>query len=87
VFGDSAHPEIVKRSFPLLNFLYQNDRLGKERMNRVLYLAIGKHESMKINVYKIIKDLVESLRLEDLEYILDKFEDVDIDLDVLNIYR
>ena len=29
MFGESFHPEVVKKSYFLLEFLYNNDRIGE----------------------------------------------------------
>jgi len=30
MFGESLHPEVIKNSYFLLEFLYHNDRVGEE---------------------------------------------------------
>ena len=33
MFGESFHPEVIKKSYFLLEFLYNNNRIGEEQLN------------------------------------------------------
>ena len=33
IFGESFHPEVIKKSYFLLEFLYNNKKIGEEQLN------------------------------------------------------
>ena len=45
IFGKYCHPELLKRSQSLLEFLYKNKHLSRERIDKVFELAIDQHET------------------------------------------
>jgi len=40
MFGESLHPEVIKKSKDLLEFLYFNGRIGEEQLNMMWQCAM-----------------------------------------------
>lgn len=65
VFQDIfSHNELIKRSFPLLRFLYQQGQF--EDVVALLKMVEGKHEASANAIYRLLNDLAEILTPKDL---------------------
>lgn len=67
LFGEKAHFELIKRSFPIIQFLYLHHKLSKDEILTILRLGKGKHETWDNMISKLLTDLAEILTLEDVE--------------------
>ena len=54
MFGESFHPEVIKKSYFLLEFLYANNRLGEEQINMMWDCAMQKHEVYRVAILKAL---------------------------------
>jgi membrane protease subunit (stomatin/prohibitin family) len=45
IFGEKGHLELIKRSVPLVRFLYQQQRLGVDGVIYLMKVMNGKHEA------------------------------------------
>jgi len=61
IFGEGAHPEIVKRAAPILRFLCQQGAISNEIVDLVWKCQQGKHEETVRVVYGLINDVVDDL--------------------------
>lgn len=76
LFGEGAHPEIVKRAAPVLRFLSQHGAMSQEIVDSVWRCQQGKHEETVRVVYGLINDVVEDLPLPLLEALFAKIAEV-----------
>lgn len=74
VFGDSLHSEVIKKSYALLNFLYQNNRIKKREIDKIWDCATKKHEAYKVAILKALSFLSKKASLADLNYIFEKLK-------------
>ena len=72
MFGESLHPEVIKKSKELLEFLYQNDRIGEEQLNLMWDCAMQKHEVYKVAILKALIFLASIVRSQELRIIFEK---------------
>jgi len=72
MFGESLHPEVIKKSKELLEFLYQNDRIGEEQLNLMWDCAMQKHEVYKVAILKALIFLASIVRSQELQIIFEK---------------
>lgn len=61
LFGDGAHPEILKRAAPILRFFCQHGVSGQDIIDMVWNCQQGKHEETVRVVYGLIKDTVTQM--------------------------
>lgn len=76
LFGEGAHPEIVKRAAPVLRFLSQHGSMSQEIVDQVWRCQQGKHEETVRVVYGLINDVVEDLPPPLLEALFAKILEV-----------
>lgn len=74
VFGDSLHSEIIKKSYALLQFLYQNERIKRKELDKIWECATKKHEAYKVAILKALAFLATKASLDDLGYIFNKLK-------------
>jgi hypothetical protein len=51
-FGTSLHPEVIKKSFYLLDFLYRHGELTEKELNKMWHIATKKHEAFKVSIMR-----------------------------------
>lgn len=71
LFGEKAHFELIKRCFPITQFLYIHKQLSKEEILSILKLGRGKHETWANMISKVMADLAEILTLDDIETLIE----------------
>jgi len=76
LFGEGAHPEILKRAAPVLRFLSQHGSMSLEIVDLVWKCQQGKHEETVRVVYGLINDVVEDLPPQLLELLYTKIAEV-----------
>lgn len=76
LFGEGAHPEIVKRAAPVLRFLSQHGSMTQEIVDQVWKCQQGKHEETVRVVYGLINDVVEDLPPQLLDALFTKIAEV-----------
>lgn len=76
LFGEGAHPEIVKRAAPVLRFLSQHGSMSQEIVDQVWRCQQGKHEETVRVVYGLINEVVEDLPAPLLDALFAKIAEV-----------
>lgn len=61
-FGGSLHPEVIKKSFYLLNFMYSSGRIGEVQLAQMWNVATKKHEAFKAVILKALAFLTGVLK-------------------------
>lgn len=69
IFGESLHPEVIKKSYFLLEFLYDNDRVGVDQINMMWDCAIQKHEVYRVAILKAFIFLGSKVKCKELRLI------------------
>ncbi|CAD8045417.1 unnamed protein product [Paramecium sonneborni] len=87
LFGEKAHFELIKRSFPIIQFLYLHHKLSKDEILTILRLGKGKHETWDNMISKLLTDLAEILTLEDVETMIQNIQQSQIDQNGLNFIK
>lgn len=90
IFSESSHHEIVKRSFPIVRFLYKNSVLPSDSIITIYRLAAGKHHSLRTCVFSLLSSLLEIVDIKDLNLVFTEIQRTpvtDIDIDFLNCIR
>ncbi|CAD8188515.1 unnamed protein product [Paramecium pentaurelia] len=87
LFGEKTHLELIKGSFPLIKFLYQNKSIKGEELISILRLARGRHETWINIISTILQDLAEILNLEDIQIMLQNIQSNQIGLDSLKFIK
>ena len=72
IFGESVHPEVIKKSFPLLDFLYTNNKLGVPEFEIMWHIATKKHETFKVAIIKALTHLATKTIPEHTELLFHK---------------
>lgn len=67
LFGESSHTELIRRSSPLLRFLYVNNRITSQQIDTIAHLAFGKHDAFRTWVFKVLADIADVMSIEELE--------------------
>ena len=70
MFGESFHPEVIKQSDFLLEFLYHNNRIGEQQINMMWDFAMQKHEVYKVAIMKALINLAQKVKCNELNIIL-----------------
>ncbi|CDW85633.1 ubiquitin carboxyl-terminal hydrolase family protein [Stylonychia lemnae] len=78
VFGDSLHSEVIKKSYSLLQFLYQNNRIRQKELDKMWDCATKKHEAYKVAIMKAFAFLATKASLQDLQYIFNKLRSIQL---------
>ena len=66
MFGESFHPEVIKKSYFLLEFLYNNNRIGEEQLNVMWDCATQKHEAYRIAILKALMFMASKAKSKEL---------------------
>ena len=72
MFGQSLHPEVIKKSNFLLEFLYQNERIGEAQINLIWDCAMQKHEVYRVAILKAIMFIASIAKHKELQIIYQK---------------
>ena len=70
LFGESSHVELIKRSGPLLRYLYGHKRISSEDINMIAQLAFSKHDAFRTWVFKILAEIADMMSIDELEVYL-----------------
>lgn len=65
---------MIKKSYALLNFLYQHNRIKKKEIDKIWDCATKKHEAYKVAILKALAFLSAKASLSDLSYIFEKLK-------------
>jgi len=71
-FGGSLHPEVIKKSFYLLNFLYTSGRIQEAQLEQMWNVATKKHEAFKAVIFKALAFLTSVLKPKELRYLFER---------------
>ena len=74
MFGESFHPEVIKKSYYLIEFLYNNDRIGEEQINMMWDFAMQKHEVYKVAIMKALINLAQKVKCNELSIMFQKIK-------------
>jgi len=72
MFGESLHPEVIKKSYFLLEFMYANDRIGEEAINMMWDCAMQKHEVYRVAILKALIFLGSKVKCHELKVLFTK---------------
>lgn len=72
LFGEGAHPEILRRAAPIIKFMSQEGALTTDIVDMVWKCQQGKHEETVRVVYGLINEVVEDLPPSLLEALFSK---------------
>lgn len=72
MFGESLHPEVIKKSKDILEFLYFNGRIGEEQINLMWQCAMEKHEVYRVAILKALISLASIVKSKELSFIFEK---------------
>lgn len=67
VFGETSHTELIRRSSPLLRFLFTQKRITPQDTEMITHLAFSKHDAFRTFVFKALADVADSMSIEELE--------------------
>ena len=67
IFGETSHTELIRRSSPLLRFLFTQKRISHQDLEMIANLAFSKHDAFRTFVFKALADVAESMNVEELE--------------------
>jgi hypothetical protein len=67
MFGDGAHPEILKRAGPVIIFLATNNCITQEMIDMIWASQKGKHEETVRIVYNLILEVLDYLPMNLME--------------------
>lgn len=79
LFGDAAHPELLKRAAPVIRFLSVQGALTPEVADSVWRCQQGKHEETVRVVYGLINEVVDDLAPDLLEALFIKIVAVPVE--------
>ena len=88
IFGEKSHPELVKRSGPLLKLLYRNNMFTRTDLDAVWLAAVGKHEAERNVIMTLFAEIVPTLKTQDVQHFFTKISSLpltQIDSQVLNL--
>ena len=90
LFGETSHPELLKRCHPLLRFMYANNSLKINELDNICNLAFEKHDAFRNSIIKIFADIADILQCEELEHIFSRMKSLkytEIDNDILQLIK
>ncbi|CAD8161453.1 unnamed protein product [Paramecium pentaurelia] len=87
LFGEKAHFELIKRSNPIIRFLYRNNQLQTSDIIQILKMGKGKHESWSNFLFKILNDIAEIMSESDMEAVLQEIQEQKVDSNILNFIK
>ena len=78
LLGEYSHAEVLKRCPDIIKFMASENALTREQLDLILESSSGKHDSIIRVVYQLIVDIIDSLPLEQSNYIFDKLAGIPI---------
>lgn len=90
IFGESLHSEVIKKSYSLINFLYNNGKIKEREIDIIWDCATKKHEAYKAAILKALTNLVMKVSLTHTNYIFNKVKSMnlsEIDKFCINLIR
>lgn len=73
-FGTSLHPEVIKKSFFLLDFLYQHGELKERELHKMWHIATKKHEAFKVSVMRALNFMAARMAPKELNFLFNKLQ-------------
>lgn len=67
LFCETAHLEVIKRSFALAKFLAKHNAISHSQLLQIYALAADNHQSLKTTLMQGLYELVEQLSLPEVE--------------------
>ena len=71
-FGTSLHPEVIKKSFYLLDFLYQQGELTERELQKMWHIATKKHEAFKVSIMRALIFMAGRMAPKELNFLFNK---------------
>ncbi|CAD8081645.1 unnamed protein product [Paramecium sonneborni] len=87
LLGEKSHFELIKRSSPIIRFLYRNNQLQTSDIIQIFKMGKGKHESWSNFLFKILNDIAEIMSESDMEAILQEIQEQKVDSNILNFIK
>jgi len=72
IFGKRSHIQLIQRSSELLAYLMSNSNLTETELN-VIWDCCGRDEQFKVEVYKVITEVIEFLPGKVVGFIIEKY--------------
>lgn len=70
IFGESLHPEVIKKSYFLIEFLYKNGKIQEAQIDLMWKCAMQKHEVYRNEILKALISLSSKAEYNELNVIL-----------------
>ena len=70
IFGESLHPEVIKKSYFLLEFLYKNGKIQEAQIDLMWKCAMQKHEVYRNEILKALISLSSKAEYNELKVML-----------------
>lgn len=90
LFGETSHPEIMKRSKEIIKFIASEGKLTRDHINMIWDSQVGKHETVRQIIWGVIGELAPEMTLEIVDLLFDKikqFELKDFNPSLLSLVR
>ena len=71
-FGTSLHPEVIKKSFYLLDFLYRQGELTERELQKMWHIATKKHEAFKVSIMRALIFMASKMAPKELNFLFGK---------------
>jgi len=66
------HSEVIKKSYYLLEFMYNQGKLGSKELGKMWHVATKKHEAFKAAIFKALTFLASKMAPKELEFLFEK---------------
>jgi len=77
-FGTSLHPEVIKKSFALLDFLYQQGDLTERELSKMWLIATKKHEAFRVSIMRALIFLATRMAAKELTFLFGKLQSMQL---------
>jgi hypothetical protein len=78
-FGPSLNPEVIKKSFYLLEFLYKHDQIQQKELEKMWHVATKKHEAYKASIFQTLTFIVSrDMKPKDLNFLFGKLQNMQL---------
>lgn len=77
-FGTSLHPEVIKKSFVLLDFLYQEGDLSERELQKMWHIATKKHEQFRVSIMRALNFMAARMRPKELRFLFNKLQNLQL---------
>ena len=71
-FSSSLHPELIKKSFALLDFLYQEGDLSERELQKMWHIATKKHEQFRVSIMRALIFMAARMKTKELKFLFQK---------------